>query len=145
MLQTPATSLLFARGSIGAKYKLKDGSEHFRITPGLELGNTVYMAGAADFGWDLGDAHNHSITISPKLYLQRRAMIAEGRSQRKWVISLELNGEYDFYQSGNLAFVGLISSSPYVGYTWGFDNFYCGVVSSPMSYFIPFPFAYWRF
>ena len=143
MLQTPATSLLFARGSVGVKYRLK--GERRRITPGIELGTSAYMAGGADFGWDLGESAQHSLTFTPKLYLERRAVIADGRSQRKWVVSLELNGEYDFYHGGNLAFVGLVSSLPFVGYTWGFDSFYCGVVSSPRSYFLPFPFVYWRF
>lgn len=143
LLQMPATSLLFARGSLAAKYRVK--GEHRRITPGLEIGSTAYVAGGADFGWDLGESYNHSVTLTPKLYLERRAMIYEGRSQRRWVVSLELNGEYDFYHAGNLVFVGLISSLPFVGYTWGFESFYCGLVSSPRSYFIPFPFVYWRF
>lgn len=143
LIQAPATSLIFARGAIAAKYKTR--MYETRLTPFIELGNSAYIAAGTDIGRNFGPSLKHSVTITPKLYLQRRSLNVNGQIVKKLVLSLELNGEYDFYYGGNLAFAGLQASLPFLGYTWGFSSFYCGLVASPLSNFIPLPFAYWRF
>ena len=111
----------------------------------MEVGNSAYLAAGSDIGWSFGSHREHNLTASPKLYFQRRTQNENGRIVKKTVVSLELNGEYDFYHGENLAYAGLQASLPYIGYTWGFSSFYCGLVATHLSYFIPLPYAYWRF
>ena len=53
--------------------------------------------------------------------------------------------EYDFYHHGNVAYGGISDYILYGGYTWAWTHFHIGLITSPASKFLPFPYVYWRF
>jgi len=158
MFGIPTGHFLTGQGKFEAKYKLDLGAS-MRLTPAVAIGPAIfpdlaksigfehmdvnpYVMASFDFGVNIGGQDEHSITVGLDLKsVKRRA--TGGEIKRK--ILGDVRFEYDFYHRGNVAYFGLFRQAPYVGYTWGFESTYIGLISSVSTSFYPFPYIYWRF
>jgi hypothetical protein len=157
-LGLPALSLIAGRGALELRKKFTL-PRNWRFTPALSSGPVPYPEIARKFGFevdrpkpyfqlsqDLGLDWGESLQHSANLGLDVRAIDTvkkDGGTRKKFLGDLRF--EYDFYHAGNLFYVGLQRQLPYVGFTWAWRRVHTGIVSSPLSYFIPLPYVYFRF
>jgi hypothetical protein len=108
---------------------------------------TPRHAGAGvNAGLDFGAEKQHSFTYGVRL---RHGPIKELELKQRPVMRkrtvLRPNFEYDFYHAGNVLYAGMQDYLLYVGYTWAWETWHLGLVTSPAARFVPFPYVYWRF
>ena len=157
-LGVPALSLIAGRGAIELRKKFAIAN-NWRLTPALSSGPVPYSEMGRKFGFevdrpkpyvqlsnDLGLNWGGSLQHSANVGLDVRAIdiVKKGGGTRKKFLG-DLRFEYDFYHAGNLFYVGLQRQLPYMGFTWAWKRVHTGIISSPLSYFIPLPYLYFRF
>ena len=151
MLGLATWPLAFGQASSQLKYKflLRD---NIRLTPYVGGGydwqahQGSYGTGAT-LGFDLGAERRESLSISGGLLHAPPLDLNKPSAPRKQAQNqARVQVEFDHYtQGGNLFYVGALNQSLYAGFTWAWDNFHLGLVSSSAVAFIPLPYLYWRF
>ncbi len=154
----PALSLIAGRGAVELRKKYSLGHK-WRLTPALSVGPVPYYEMARKFGFEVDRSKpyvqlSNDLGLNWGIDLQHSANVGvdlrmvEGASKNggtKKRFLGDVRFEYDFYYASNLFYVGLQRQLPYVGLTWAWKRVHAGVISSPMSYFIPLPYLYFRF
>lgn len=157
-VSVPALSLIAGRGAFELRKKFALG-QNWRLTPALSSGPVPYYEMARKFGFevdrpkpyvqlatDLGRSWGSGLQHSANVGLDLRmveGMAKTGGTKKRYLGDVRF--EYDYYYASNLFYLGLQRQLPYIGLTWGWKRVHLGVVSSPLSYFIPLPYLYFRF
>lgn len=158
MLSLPPLFYFTGRGALEVRYK-NTIAENWRWTSGFGTGplpypdfaedlgfaadiTTPFVQFSQDLGIDLGQTREHSLNAGLDIRLTRGVKDDGSRGHR---LLADIRFEYDRYLGGNLYYAGVARQLPYVGVTWSWRVVHFGLVTSPMSYFIPLPYLYWRF
>ena len=146
LISAPMLSILTGDGEVEMRRRF-GLFENMRITPAITAGTPIHFGGRLDLGIDLGMDRQHSVTLTFETkWSAKTAIPVEKYSPDKaYRFTGYLGGEYDFYFAGNVAYIGLVRQVPYLGYTWAWEHFHVGLITSNRSRFFPIPYFYWRF
>lgn len=146
MLTSPTLSILTGESELEARYRFQL-PENVRITPALIAGSPVHFGARIDFGINLGADLEHSLTFTTETNWAAKGDIPVPKysPDRAYRFTSYLGGEYDYYNFGNVAYIGVSRRVPYVGYTWAWEHFHLGIITSNLSRYFPVPYFYWRF
>ena len=145
LIAVPTLSLIVGYGRAEARHK-------FTLTPALRVSpftfvETFHRLGAGSYvGFDFGSGSAHSITLGAAVISDRRPVVDENgdaRIERRMLPQWSL--EYDWYNAGNLWYVGVDRYILYLGHTWAWSSVHTGLITSPRSGFLPLPYICWRF
>ncbi len=144
LVRLPTLSLLVGSGRAEVRYR-SSLSARWRLSPYVALETPRHAGAGADLGWDLGDRKQHSLTAGLGVRYGPIAWPGQ-RKPKTWQDQAlpRATFEYDYYHRGNVVYAGVFDALGYVGYTWAWDSFHAGLISSPASGFYPFPYVYWR-
>ena len=144
LVRLPTLSLLVgaARAEVRTRFK---PAERWRVSPYVGVETPRYGVAGIDAGWDLGTERQHSLTAGAGLRygpipwpLVKRPKYWQDETRPR------ASFEYDYYHRGNAFYAGVFDAIGYVGYTWAWPCFHIGMIASPRSSFIPFPYLFWR-
>ncbi len=130
MVRVPTLSILVGAARLEARHKVELGASA-RATPYVGAETPRHGVAGVDFGLDLGTGREHSLTVGAGAKIGPHG-------------GGDVSAEYDFYHRGNVVYAGVVGRVGYLGYTWAWESFHVGLITSPASGFLPFPYVAWR-
>lgn len=162
-VQISVPTLGLVAGAIGVSGSYKhDVKEGMWLTPSLGTGfnlstKQLSASGVLTAGFNAGERSTVSLGLAYSFVGEATVSSSTSAEEESSLdkVTTAANGvagtfEYDMYTlGGNLFYVGVVGGSaivvPYLGFTWAWENFHLGIVSSLASLFVPLPYLYWRF
>jgi hypothetical protein len=146
MLEVSTLRWALSEGIVAVSYKFVP-FEHVRLTPRVWVDETATYSCELAAGIDFGEEKEHSLTVRgiyqyfPLIDFRHRDLVRRNHPLG-WP---EAAIEYDYYHRGNMAYGGINEAMPYFGYTWAWENWHAGFISSMERNFFPIPYVYYRF
>lgn len=146
MAVAPTLAILTGISEFEMRYRIGFPSS-MRLSPALIAGTPVHFGGRIDGGMDFGSSREHSVTLTAESdwAAKTELPVEDYAPDKAYRFTRYIGGEYDYYNRGNIAYAGVSRKVPYLGYTWAWTSVRLGLITSPLSRFIPLPYIYWRF
>lgn len=146
LFSAPTLSVLTGHSEVETRLRFRLPKDT-RITPAFIAGSPLHFGARTDFGIDLGPEKEHSLTLTLETNWAAKTDIPVKKyaPDKAYRFTSYIGGEYDYYILGNILYGGVSRRVPYFGFTYGWEHFHLGFITSPLSNFLPLPYFYWRF